>query len=71
MTAEDRRSQQMAKEVAEWNAQRYQRELDRCWQARLDFEADDDDWVMIGGFREPRYRTTCHRGKGDPDYGLK
>jgi hypothetical protein len=26
---------------------------------------------MIGGFREPRYRTTCHRGRGDPDYGLK
>jgi len=27
-------------------------------QARLDFEADDEEWVMIGGFREPRYRTT-------------
>ena len=71
-SAEDRRSQQMAKEIAEWNAQdRYQRELNRQWQARLDFEADDDEWVMIGGFRERRYRTSCHVGKGDPDYGLK
>ena len=71
-TAEDRRSQQMAKEIAEWNAQgAYERELNRQWQARLDFEADDDEWVMIGGFRERRYRTSCHVGKGDPDYGLK
>ena len=71
-TAEDRRSQQMAKEIAEWNAQgAYERELNRQWQARLDFEADDDEWVEIGGFREPRYRTSCHRGRGDPDYGLK
>jgi hypothetical protein len=71
-TAEDRRSQQMAKEIAEWNAQdAYERELNRQWQARLDFEADDEEWVMIGGFRERRYRTTCHVGKGDPDYGLK
>jgi hypothetical protein len=72
-TAEDRRSQQMAKEIAEWNdaRNRAQRELDRWWQARLDFEADDDEWIMVGGFRERRYRTTCHRGRGDPDYGLK
>jgi hypothetical protein len=71
-TAEDRLSRQMAKEIAEWNAQdAYERELNRQWQAKLDFEADDDEWVMIGGFREPRYRTTCHRGRGDPDYGLK
>jgi hypothetical protein len=72
-TADDRRSQQMAKEIAEANdpRARYQRELNRQWQARLDLEADDDEYVMIGGFREPRYRTTCHRGRGDPDYGLK
>jgi hypothetical protein len=71
-TAEDRRSQQMAKEIAEWNAQdAYERELNRQWQAKLDFEADDDEWIEIAGFRERRYRTSCHRGRGDPDYGLK
>jgi len=71
-TAQDRRSQQMAKEIAEWNAQdRYERELNRQWESKLFEAADDDEFVMVGGFRERRYRTTCHRGKGDPDYGLK
>jgi hypothetical protein len=72
-TADDRRSQQMAKEIAEANEarNRAQRELDRWWQAKLDLEADDDEYVTIAGFRERRYRTTCHRGRGDPDYGLK
>jgi hypothetical protein len=73
-TADDRRSQQKAKEIAEANdpRNRLQREIDRQWQAKLDAEADyDDGWVEIAGFRERRYRTTCHRGRGDPDYGLK
>jgi hypothetical protein len=77
-TAEDRRNRQYHKEVAQWNREgedprvRYQREIDRWWQAKKDFEAAllENEYVMIGGFREPRYRTTCHRGRGDPDYGL-
>ena len=40
-TAEDRRNRQYAKEMAEWSARdRYQRELDRWWQAKLDIEAE-------------------------------
>jgi hypothetical protein len=78
-TAEDRRNRQYAKELAQYNAEgedarvRYQRQLDEWVQRQrdLDAEFDDDDYVMIGGFREPRYRTTCHRGRGDPDFGLK
>ena len=27
-------------------------------------------YVQVGGFLERRYKTTCHRGPGDPDYGL-
>jgi hypothetical protein len=73
VTAEDRRSRQMAKEIAEWNAQdRYQRELNRWWQAKLEIEAAvESDYVMVGGFLEPRYRTTCHKGRGDPDWGMR
>ena len=72
-TAEDRRSRQMAKEIAEWQAQdRYQQELNRWWQAKQEIEAAiEPDYVMVGGFLEPRYKTTCHKGKGDPDWGLR
>jgi len=67
------RRQQEAKEIAELNdpRARYQAELDRWWQAKRDLEtALDDGYVNVGGFREPRYKTTCHRGPGDPDWGL-
>jgi hypothetical protein len=48
-----------------------QRELDRFWQTKRDAETDwDDDMVEIAGFRVPRYRTTCHKGRHDPDFGL-
>ena len=58
--------------IAEWQAQdRYQRELNRWWQAKLEIEAAiEPDYVYVGGFLEPRCRTSCHRGPGDPDYGL-
>jgi hypothetical protein len=67
-TYEARRRRQEARELAEWNDPRahYQRELDRFMEAGRVIESE---YVMIGGFREPRYKTTCHRGKGDPDYG--
>jgi len=68
----NRRQEQEAKEMAEWNdpRARYQRQLDNWWQLQRDLEATlDDGYVQVGGFREPR-RSTCHRGKGDPDWGL-
>jgi hypothetical protein len=63
----------MAKEIAEWQAQNaYVRELNRWWQAKQEIEAAiEPDYVMVGGFLEPRYKTTCHKGKGDPDWGLR
>jgi len=67
------RQEQQAKELAEWNdpRARYQAQLDRWWQAKLDLEAAlDDGYVNVGGFRERR-RPTCHRGPGDSDWGLK
>jgi hypothetical protein len=69
----DRRQEQLAKELAELNHPRvrYQAELDRWWQLQRDFaDALDDGYVNVGGFRERR-RPTCHRGPGDPDWGLK
>ena len=68
-TQEARRRRQEAKELAEWNdpRARYQRELDRFMEASRVIESE---YVEIGGFREPRYKTTCHKGRGDPDYGL-
>jgi len=76
-TAESRRQKAMVKEAREWNeagkdpAVRYQRELDRIAQANLDLRTAlyDDEYVEIGGFREPRYGKSFHRAKGDPDYG--
>ena len=67
-TYETRRQRQMAKELAEFNDPRaaYQRELDRFMEASRVIESE---YVEIAGFREPRYKTSCHRGKGDPDYG--
>jgi len=73
---EARRRRQEAKEAAEWSAgyddprTRYQRELDRFWEAQRRIEeAVEDEMVEIGGFLERRYKSSCHRGKGDPDYG--
>jgi hypothetical protein len=77
-TYEARRSKQLQKEYAEWAREgqgprvRYQRELDRFMQAkRIIEEAVEDEFVEVGGFLEPRYKATYHRGKGDPDWGLK
>jgi len=75
---EVRRRKQEAKEMAEWNAgwqdprTRYQRELDRFWEAKRAIEvALEDDYDYSTGFKEPRFKTTCHRGSGDPDWGLR
>jgi hypothetical protein len=64
--------------MAQWAAEgqdpriAYQRELDRFMEAKRIIETSlEDEQVYIGGFLEPRYRTTCHRGKGDPDWGLR
>jgi hypothetical protein len=68
-----RRMEAERREMAEWNDPRvrYQRELDRWWQSKLDAEAAlDDGFDYSTGYKERRYKTTCHRGKGDPDYGL-
>jgi hypothetical protein len=78
-TAEQRRQRAYAKELAEWHAQgqdpriKYQRQLGAWWQSKLDAEAAlrEDDYVMVGGFMERRYRSSCHRGRGDSDWGLK
>jgi hypothetical protein len=67
-----RRMEAERKELAQEDLRaRYQRQLDRWWQSKLDAEAAlDDGYVEIAGFRERRYRTTCHKGRGDPDYGI-
>jgi hypothetical protein len=77
-TSEARRRRQEQKEMAQWIAEgqdprvRYQRELDKFTEASRAIEAAlDDGYVYVGGFREPRYKTTCHKGKGDPDWGLR
>ena len=71
-TQEARRRRQEAKELTEFNDPRhaYQRQLDRFWQATRVIGDALDDYVEVCGFREPRYRTSCHKGRGDPDWGL-
>jgi hypothetical protein len=47
---------------------RAQAELDRWWQSQRDDAIDR--YTYWGGYKEPRFKTTCHRGPGDPDFGL-
>jgi hypothetical protein len=71
LTMEQRRQQQYAKEVAEYNAQNhYQHQLDQWWASTCAVAAAEDDYVMIGGFLERR-RPSCHRGRNDSDWGLR
>jgi hypothetical protein len=44
--------------VADWKASNYQRQIDECWQRTID--ARDAQEAL----------RTCHRGPGDPDWGL-
>jgi hypothetical protein len=47
---------------------RYQREIDRAWQSKLNLEAElNDGYDYSVGFRERR-RATCHRGPSDSDW---
>jgi hypothetical protein len=77
-TMEARRRQQEKKEMAEFYAEgqdpraRYQRELDRWWQSKLDAEAAlEDEYDYSTGYKERRYKSSCHRGPGDSDWGLR
>jgi hypothetical protein len=72
-----RRIAKEREEMSQWATEgqdprvRYQRELDRWWQSKLDAEAAlEDDYDYSTGYRERRYKTSCHRGPGDPDYGM-
>jgi hypothetical protein len=72
-----RRIQREREEMTQWAAEgqdprvRHQREIDRWWQSKLDAEAAlDDGYVEVCGYRERRRKMTCHRGPGDPDYGM-
>jgi hypothetical protein len=67
---EQRRAAVHRKEIAEFDTPRarYQAQIDRWWQAKLDAAADDDRWRMVGGFLEPRHQTTMSKGRWDDDY---
>jgi hypothetical protein len=71
-TASKNYYKRIAEELAEFDTPqaRYQAVINRHWEAMRDAESDwDDEYVEIAGFREPRYRTSCHVGKRDPDFG--
>ena len=71
-TFQDRVNKQMRREIEEADSDwvRQQKLLDHLWQAKLDAETPlDDGYDYSTGFREPRYRTSCHVGKHDPDFG--
>jgi hypothetical protein len=71
-TYEQRVNKQRRREIEEADQDwvRKQKLLDHLWQQKLDAEAPlDDGYVEIAGFRVPRYRTSCHVGKHDPDFG--
>jgi hypothetical protein len=71
-TYQQRVNRRMRQEIAEADQDwiRKQKLLDLLWQQRLDAEAPlDDDMIEVAGFRVPRYRTSCHVGRHDPDFG--
>ena len=71
-TYEQRINKQMRREIEEANTEwvRGQKLADHLWQAKLDAKAPlDDGYVEIAGFRVPRYRTSCHVGRHDSDFG--
>jgi len=56
-------------EEADQDWVRKQKLLDHLWQTKLDAEAPlDDGWDDSTGFMERRHKTTCHRGRWDPDF---
>jgi hypothetical protein len=68
-----RRIAKEREEMAQWGdpRARYQRELDRWWQSKLDAEASlDDGYDYSTGYKVRRRQATCHRGPGDPDCGM-
>ena len=71
-TYQQRVNAQMRREIEEADQDwiRKQKLLDHLWQQKLDAETDwDDGRDDSTGFRVPRYRTSCHVGKHDPDFG--
>jgi hypothetical protein len=72
-TGEQRRTARLRAEVEQFENDpraRAQAVIDNWWLAKH-APTIEDDYVMIGGFLEPRYRTSCHVGRGDPDWGMK
>jgi hypothetical protein len=69
-TYQQRVNKQMRKEIEEADTDwvRKQKLLDLWWQTKRDLEIEEDRWDYSTGYREPRHRVTCHRGKGDPDF---
>ena len=62
----------MRREIEEADQEwiRKQKLVDHLWEQKLLSEEPlDDGYVEIAGFRVPRYRTSCHVGKHDPDFG--
>jgi hypothetical protein len=58
--------------MAEAEANKHQIALDRWWQSQRDFEAEANDYYMVGGFLE-RWSTTPSytKGRGDRDWKVR
>jgi hypothetical protein len=66
-------ARRMEREISEFEKDaraKQQAVLDRWWETKLALESLDDGFDYSTGFRESRRRTTCHKGRGDPDYGI-
>jgi hypothetical protein len=69
-------NKRMQEELAEFNTPRarYQRVLDRHWEAQRDLEFDEeaDDFYMVGGFMEKWSQTPSYtKSKRDRDWRIK
>jgi hypothetical protein len=72
--ADQRRAAQIRREVEAFEndpQRRAQKVIDTWWERKKADEAEDDLYDDSTGFRELRHRTSCHVGKGDPDYGKR
>jgi hypothetical protein len=73
-TASKNYYRRIAQELAEFDTPqaRYQAVIDRHWEARRDFEFEEDDLYEVGGFIEYHSRDfSFHKGRRDRDWRIK
>ena len=72
VTASRNYNKRIAEELAEAEANKNQLALDRWWESQRDFEAEANDYYMVGGFQEQWSKTPSFtKSKRDRDWRIR